>query len=66
MYSSMGGRLGAAEMFWEYSGIALIGGTEGLELVLARRWNERVSHYNDSETGGGIRNVRKGETRKTL
>jgi len=61
----MGERLGAAEMIWEYSGIALRG-TEGLELVLARRWDERVSHYEGSETGGGIRNVRKGETRKTL
>ena len=32
-------------------------GTEGLELRLASRWNEGVSHYDGSETGKGIRNV---------
>lgn len=33
----MSERLGAVEMFWEHSGIAL-GGTEGLELVNAHSW----------------------------
>jgi len=53
-------RLDAAEMFWVYTGNAL-GGVEGLELRLAGRWNELVSHYDDSEIGKGIRNVRRGE-----
>jgi len=39
-------------------------GTKGLELVLARRWNERVSHFDDSKTGEGIRKVWKGAFRK--
>jgi len=34
---------------------------EGLELGLARRWNERVSHYDGSETDERIRNVQKGK-----
>jgi len=32
-------------------------GTKGLELVLARGCNGRVSHIDDSETGTGIRKV---------
>ena len=40
-----------------------LGGLEGLRLRLGRRWNEMVSHYDDSETRNGIRNV---EEEKTL
>ena len=36
--------------------------TNGLRLRLAGTWNEQVSHYDDSETGKGIRNVRKEKT----
>lgn len=57
----MGKRLGAAEMFWENLGIALVG-TKGLELRIARRWNEGMSHYDGSETGRGIRNAHEGKT----
>lgn len=32
-----------------------------LELMIARRWNERVSHYDSSETSRGIRNVQEGK-----
>ena len=32
-------------------------GTKGLELVLARGFNARVSHIDDRETGTGIRKV---------
>lgn len=58
----MGKRLGAAEMFWEDSGIALVG-AKGLELRIARRWNEGMSHY-VSETGRGIRNAHEWKLRK--
>ena len=34
-----------------------IGSVEGLKLRLASRWNKRVSHYDGSETGKGIKNV---------
>ena len=57
----MGERLGATEIFWEDSGIALEG-AKCLELMIARRWNERVSHYDSSETSRGIRNVQEGKT----
>ena len=56
----MEGRLGAAVIFRVHSGNAL-GSAEGLGLRLAGRWNELMSHYDDSETGKGIRNVRKGK-----
>ena len=46
-------RLVAAEVFWVHSGNAL-GSAKGLRLRLARRWNELV-HYDDSETGKGIK-----------
>jgi len=48
-------------MFCVDSGNAL-GSAKGLELRLARRWNELLSHYDDSETGKGIRNVQYGKT----
>ena len=48
-------------MFWVHSGNAL-GGAKGLELRLAGRWNELLSHYEDSETSKGIRNVREEKT----
>jgi len=44
-------------------------GTKGLELVLARGINGRVSHFDDSETGKGIREVSgkcEGAFRKSL
>ena len=41
-------------------------GTKGLELVLARRWNERVSHFDDSKTGEGIRKVWNEVFRKSM
>ena len=41
-------------------------GTKGLELVLARGWNECVPHFDDRKTGEGIRNGWKGESRKSL
>jgi len=41
-------------------------GTKGLELVLARGCNERVSHFHDSETGKGMRKVWEGAFRKGL
>ena len=53
-------RLAAAEMFWVYSGNAL-GSAKGFGLRLGGRWNEVVSHYDDSEKYLGIRNVRKGK-----
>jgi len=56
-----GERLGAAEMLWEDTGKAL-GGAKSLELRIARRWNERVSHYDNSQTGRSIRNIREGRT----
>ena len=37
-----------------------------LTLVLSRRWNERVSHFDDSGTSEGIRKVWKGAFRKSL
>ena len=49
-------RLGAAEMFWEDAGTRTRG-AEGLEIRLAKRWKEQVSHYDGSEIGEGIRNV---------
>ena len=39
-----------------------IGGAEGLELRLASRWNEGVSHFNGSETGKSIGNVQEGNS----
>jgi len=48
-------------MFWVHTGNT-IRGVEVLELRLAGRWNRWVSHYDDSETGNGIRNVRKEKT----
>ena len=48
--------LATAEMFWVHSGNAL-GSANGLGLRLAGRWNEQVLHYDDGETGNGIRNV---------
>jgi len=44
-------------MFWVQLGNAL-GSAKGLKLKLAGRWNELLSHYDDSETAKGIRNVR--------
>jgi len=44
--------LGAAEMFWDDAGTHARG-TKGLELRLAKRWNEQVSHYEVSKTGKG-------------
>ena len=52
--------LGAAEIFWVHSGNAL-GSAKGLGLRLTGRWNKLVSHYDESETGIAIRNVRKGK-----
>jgi len=52
----LGERLGAPEMFGEDAGTRTRG-AEGLELRLAKGWNEQVSHYDGSETGAGIRNV---------
>ena len=55
-----------------YSGDVLCGfmnqtrGTGGLELVLARGCNGRVSHFDDNETGTGIRKVWNGGFRKGL
>jgi len=40
--------------------------TKGLELVLARGCNERVSHFDDSETGKGMRKVWEAAFRKGL
>ena len=54
--------LGAAEMFWDDAGIRT-SGAKCLGLRLAGRWNKLVLHYDDSETGKGIRNFR---TAKTL
>jgi len=48
-------------MFCVHSGNAL-GSAKGLRLRSAGRWNEQVSHYDDSETGKGIRNVWKEKT----
>ena len=45
-------------MFWVHTGDALEC-AKGLGLRLAGRLNELVSHYNDSETTEGIRNVQK-------
>lgn len=33
-----------------------------LELIIAMRWNERVSHYDSSETSRVIKNFQEGET----
>jgi len=41
-------------------------GTKGLELVLARGWNERVPHFDYSGTDEGIRKVWKGAFRGGL
>jgi len=41
-------------------------GTKGLELVLASGCNGRVLHFDDSETGNGIRKVWEGVFRKSL
>ena len=41
-------------------------GTNGLGLVLARIWNKRLSHFDDSKTGERIRKVRKGAFRISL
>jgi len=41
-------------------------GIRGLELVLARGCNGRVSHFDDSETGTGIRKVWDGGFGKSL
>ena len=57
----MSEKLGAAEMFWEDSGIALRD-AKGLALRIARRRNERVSHYDGSEIGRGIKNVQEVKT----
>ena len=38
-------------MFWVHA----LGSAKGLGLRLAGRWNELLSHYDDSETGKGIR-----------
>ena len=54
-------RLAAVEMFWVRSGSAL-GSAKGLGLRLAERWNELVSHYDDSETSKGIRNFKDEKT----
>ena len=54
-------RLAAAEMFWVHSRTAL-GSTKGLGLRLAGRWNELLSHYDDSEIRRGIRNVQEVNT----
>jgi len=51
----MGEQLGASEMLREDSGQTR--GTKALELVLAKGWNERVLHFDDSETGEGIMKV---------
>jgi len=48
-------------MFWEQEEITL-GGVEHLELRLVRRWIKRVSHYDISETGTSIRNVKEEKT----
>ena len=44
-----------------HSGNAL-GSAKGLGLMLAERWNEPVSYYDDSETRKGIRNVQEVKT----
>jgi len=49
-------RLDGAEMFCEKGEITL-GGVEGLELRLVRRWNEQESHYDISKTGTGVGDV---------
>ena len=48
-------------MFWVQSGNALES-AKGLGLRLAGRWNEMLSHYDDSETTKGIRNVQEVKT----
>ena len=57
----MGQRLAAAEVFWVQSGNEL-GSAKGLGLTLAGRWNELLSHYDDSEIGKGIGNVQEVKT----
>ena len=52
-------------MFWVYSGNEL-GSAQGLGLRLAGRWNELLSHYDDSETGLGIKNVQEVKILKYL
>jgi len=54
-------RIAAPEMFCVHSGNAL-GCTKGFGLRLGGRWNQLVSHHDDSETGNGIMNVRKEKT----
>jgi len=49
------------EMFCVHSGNAL-GCGKGFGLRLGGRWNQLVSHHDDSETGNGIMNVRKEKT----
>ena len=53
--------LAAAGMFWVHSGNVL-GSAKGLGLKLAGRWNELVSHYDDSEARKGIRFVQEVKT----
>jgi len=48
-------------MFCVHSGNTL-GSAKHFGLMLGGKWNEVVSYYDDSETGNGIRNVRKEKT----
>ena len=48
-------------MFWEQS-VKALGSAKGLGLKLAGRWNEWLPHYDDSETGQGVRNVQEVKT----
>jgi len=49
------------EMFYVHSRNAL-GCAKGFGLRLGGRWNQLVSHHDDSETGNCIMNVRKEKT----
>jgi len=60
----LGNRLGAAEMFWEKAGTRTMG-VEGLELRLAKRWNEEVSHLTVVKQAKVLGMFRKGKVRKT-
>ena len=52
----LGKRIGAAEMFWDDAGTRTSSAV-GLELRLAKRWNEQVSQYDVRKTGEGIGNI---------
>ena len=39
-----------------------LGSAKGLEPRLVGRWNKLLSHYDDSDTGKGIRNVQEVKT----